>query len=218
MNASGKRERVLDPIERSSEVIFGLIMVLSFTGSISVASAGREEVRELLIGAIGCNVAWGIIDGVMYLLLLVIDRGRSLAIGRAVRASKNADEGRQRLAESLREPFDTLLDGEALERARMRLVALPDLPARPRLHLRDFRGALGVFLLVFLSTLPVVLPFVFVHELHFALRFSNGVALAMLFLAGFYLARHAGLRPMRTGFLMAAIGVGLVGITIALGG
>ena len=54
---------VLDPIERISEVLFGLIMVLTFTGSLSVAEAGREDVRVMLLGALGCNLAWGIIDG-----------------------------------------------------------------------------------------------------------------------------------------------------------
>jgi len=212
------RERVLDPVERSSEVLFGLIMVLSFTGSISVASAGEEEVREVLIGAIGCNVAWGIIDAVMYLLMLVIERGRSLAIGRAVRGSRDAEQGRRRLAESLPDPLGELLDDESLERARTRLVALPELPERPRLRLRDARAAFGVFLLVVLSTFPVVLPFVFVDHLHLAMRISNGVAIAMLYVAGHNLGLHGGLRPMRTGLAMVAIGVVLVGVTMALGG
>jgi hypothetical protein len=60
--------RVLEPIERISEVLFGLIMVLTITGSISVAEAGRETVRTMLIGALGCNLAWGLIDAVMYLM------------------------------------------------------------------------------------------------------------------------------------------------------
>ena len=37
----GSSKRVLDPIDRVSEILFGLIMVLSFTGSLSVAVAGR---------------------------------------------------------------------------------------------------------------------------------------------------------------------------------
>jgi VIT1/CCC1 family predicted Fe2+/Mn2+ transporter len=212
------RERVLDPVERSSEVLFGLIMVLSFTGSISVATAGHEEVREMLIGAVGCNLAWGIIDAVMYVMMIVAERGRSLAVGRAVRAARDPEQGRRQLAEALPEPLGELFDGEALERARARIVAQTSPAARPRLYGRDLRGAVGVFLLVFLSTLPVVLPFLFVSPLHLALRISNGVALAMLFVAGQNLARHAGLRPLRTGLVMVAVGTLLVGLTIALGG
>jgi len=58
-------KRVLDPIDRISELLFGLIMVLTFTGSLSVAGAGRDDVHTMLISAFGCNLAWGIIDGVL---------------------------------------------------------------------------------------------------------------------------------------------------------
>ena len=58
-------KHVLEPIDRISEVLFGLIMVLTFTGSLSVAEADRGEVRTMLIGALGCNIAWGIIDAVL---------------------------------------------------------------------------------------------------------------------------------------------------------
>ncbi len=75
-----------------------------------------------------------------------------------------------------------------------------------------------MFLLVFLSTLPVVLPFVFVPRIQLAMRISNGVAIAMLFAAGHMLGRHGGVHPVRTGLVMVALGAALVGITIALGG
>jgi hypothetical protein len=53
-------------------------MVLTFTGSLSVAEAGRDDVRTMLIGALGCNLAWGIIDGVLYLMGCLADKGRNL--------------------------------------------------------------------------------------------------------------------------------------------
>jgi hypothetical protein len=52
-------KRALEPDERIAEVLFGLIMVLTFTGSLSVAEAGRDDVRTMLIGAPGCNLALG---------------------------------------------------------------------------------------------------------------------------------------------------------------
>ena len=80
-------KRVLEPIERISEVLFGLIMVLTFTCSLSVAEAGRMEVRAMLLGALGCNIAWGVIDAIMYLMGCLAERARSLATLRAVRAA-----------------------------------------------------------------------------------------------------------------------------------
>src|SRR5215470_9900766 len=80
-------KRVLEPIERISEVLFGLIMVLTFTCSFSVVEAGRAEVRTMLLGALGCNLAWGIIDAIMYLMACLAERARGLATLRAVRGA-----------------------------------------------------------------------------------------------------------------------------------
>src|SRR5215468_8754592 len=77
----------LDPIERVSEVLFGLIMVLTFTGSLSVATAGQADVHAMLVGALGCNVAWGIIDALLYLLGSLAEKGRGLAAWHAVRTA-----------------------------------------------------------------------------------------------------------------------------------
>ena len=70
--------RILDPLERTSEILFGVIMVLTFTSSISVAESGHAETREVLVAALGCNVAWGIVDAAFYLMIHVEDmRGRT---------------------------------------------------------------------------------------------------------------------------------------------
>ena len=74
---------VLDPNERIAEVLFGLIMVLTFTGSLSVAEADRAEVRTMLIGALGCNLAWGVIDAVLYLMGSLSEKGTGLLAFRA---------------------------------------------------------------------------------------------------------------------------------------
>jgi hypothetical protein len=218
VDGGGAHERVLDPVERLSEVLFGLIMVLTFTCSISAGSSGDEEVRAVLIGAIGCNLAWGIVDAVMYLLTLVIERGRGLTIARAVRDSRDAAHAQRLIRGALPEPLDELFEDAAVDAVRAKFQASPALPARPRLGARDWKGACGVFLLVFLSTFPVVLPFLFFSPVHLAMRISNGVAIALLYIAGHSLARHAGLPPLRMGLAMVAIGTVLVGLTIALGG
>src|SRR5438045_2396201 len=84
-------KRVLEPIERLSEILFGLIMVLTFTGSLSVAEAGREDIRTMLIAALGCNFAWGIIDAVLYLMGNLAEHGRALAMFKAVREANEPE-------------------------------------------------------------------------------------------------------------------------------
>src|SRR5438067_13782649 len=93
--------RVLEPIDRISEVLFGLIMVLTFTGSLSIAAAGRDDVRTMLIGALGCNLAWGVIDGALYLMGCLAEKGRGLLTFRAVRKATDAKEAQRLIAEGL---------------------------------------------------------------------------------------------------------------------
>src|SRR6187402_623221 len=85
-------KRALEPIERISEVLFGIIMVLTFTGSLSVAEAGREDVRTMLVGAVGCNLAWGIIDAIMYLMGCLSGRAQGLRTVLAVRKAAPAEK------------------------------------------------------------------------------------------------------------------------------
>lgn len=75
----------LNPIDRLSEILFGLIMVLTFTGSLSIAEAGRDDVRTMLIGALGCNIAWGVIDAILFLMGALAERSQSLAARHAAR-------------------------------------------------------------------------------------------------------------------------------------
>jgi VIT1/CCC1 family predicted Fe2+/Mn2+ transporter len=159
-------KRVLDPVERVSEIIFGVLMAMTFIGALSVAESGRQDVRTAMIAALGCNLAWGLTDAVMYLVATLTARTR----------------------EGTRLVFD------------------------------DYRGALGVFLLVALSTFPLVVPFLVFGELKPALLASRLVALAMLFAGGWTLARYAGGKPWRWGLGLATVGAVLLGAIMALGG
>jgi len=211
-------KRVLDPIDRVSEVLFGLIMVLTFTGSLSVAEAGREDVRVMLVGALGCNLAWGIIDGIFYLMGCLAEKGQGLATLQSVRRSKSSQEAARLIAAALPSVLASVVRPEELENLSQRLKQLPEPPARATLRRDDWLGAAGVFFLVFLSTLPVAMPFVFMQNAGPALRVSNAVAIAMLFLTGYAFGRMTGRRPARVGIAMVVLGAVLVGVTMALGG
>src|SRR5262249_56856681 len=92
--ARAERRRVLDPTERFSEILFGLIMVLTFTGGLSAAESGHAEVRTMLIGAIGCNLAWGIIDAILYILNSLGSRGADRLTPRRAPAAAAPAEAR----------------------------------------------------------------------------------------------------------------------------
>jgi VIT family len=211
-----ERERILDPIARMSEVLFGLIMALTFTTTLEL-TAGRDDVRTLLGGVLGCNVAWGLVDAVMYLIASLTGRGNGFLTIRAVRGAARQEDAHRALAGAMPPIFSNILTRDDFDLVRQRVVAMPDLDP-PTLTRDDWLGALGVFLLVFLSTLPVVVPFLFFTNVQLAVRLSNLVAIVMMFAIGYSLAQHAGFSPWRTGLAFVALGAALVAITIALGG
>jgi hypothetical protein len=213
-----ERQRLLDPIARMSEVLFGLIMVLTFTGTFEVATAGTEDVHMLMVGALGCNLAWGVVDAVMFLISELTERGRNLVTVRGVQAAATPERARQIISDALPPVVASIMTVNEMESLRNGLLAIRSLPARPSIERDDWLQALGIFLLVFLSTFPVVIPFMIFSEAQLALRASNLVAIVMLFGVGFVLARHGGYRPVLTGVSMVLLGVFLVGIAIALGG
>ncbi len=211
-------KRVLEPVERVSEVLFGLIMVLTFTGSLSIAEAGRDDIRTMLIGALGCNLAWGIIDGVFYLMGCLAEKGRNLLTYQAVRRETDPQKAQRLIAKALPPVVASVLQQEELEAMRQRLNQLPEPPSRARLAKVDWVGAFGVFLLVFLSTLPVAVPFIFMHKAALAMRVSNAIAVGMLFIAGAAYGRYIGRSAMAFGISMVLLGSVLVALTMALGG
>jgi len=210
--------RVLEPNERISEVLFGLIMVLTFTGSLSVAEADRAEVRTMLIGALGCNLAWGIIDGVFYLMGCLSEQGRGIRALRALRKVAAPEEAHRVIAGTLPPMVAATLGTAEYESVRLKLAQLPEPPSHPTLCRKEWLGALGVFLWVFLTTFPVAIPFIFMNDVARAMRISNAIAIVLLFLAGYAFGRIAEYRPWLTGFAMVLLGSVLVAVTIALGG
>src|SRR5512138_2611252 len=112
--ADKSSKRVLEPVERVSEVLFGLIMVLTFTGSLSASQAGREDIRTMLIGALGCNLAWGIIDGVLYIMGSLAEKGRGLSALRAVRQATDTRKAQALIAAALPSVIASVIRPEEL--------------------------------------------------------------------------------------------------------
>ena len=213
-----KESAVLNPVDRIAEVLFGLIMVLTFTGAISASTDAREEVRELLWAALGCNVAWGLVDAIMYLMNVAIERGHAVTIIKKIHQSNDTEKAGQVLKDEIQPAIAGLMNQQELSNLSERIKNLP-IPSKKNLITgADLWAGVQIFLLVFLCTFPVALPFGIFENLQVAMRVSNGVALLLLFIGGFLLARYAGFRPGIMAMLYTLIGVALVALTMALGG
>jgi VIT1/CCC1 family predicted Fe2+/Mn2+ transporter len=219
LNTHETRAQVVDPSQRIAEVLFGLIMVLTFTCSLGVAEAGRDDVRVMLIGAIGCNLAWAIIDGVFFLMGSLAEKGSALLTLKSFRAAHDPAQGRQILAGALPPLVASVMEPGDLDTIGNRLHALPQSESQAKLDRRDWLGALTVMALVFASTFPVAIPFLLIESARPALRMSNLVAIVMLFIAGHAYGRVVGRpAPWKTGVGMVILGAGLVAMAIPLGG
>jgi hypothetical protein len=214
---TAESRRLLDPIDRISEILFGLLMAVTIVGSLSIAAAGREEVRTVLFAALGCNLAWGLVDAVMFLVRTVTEKTRMNALTDSIR-SADATAARRMIELALPEGLVALLGPAGIDAIRTRLLA-QEPSDRKRLTGTDWLSALGVFLLVVGATFPVVVPFIFLPDLPTAMKVSRWVTLAMLFAAGYALGRHAAhRRPLVTGLAMALLGAALIVAIMALGG
>jgi len=212
-----ERERLLDPIDRVSEILFGLIMAVTIIGALSIAAAGRNEVRTVLYAALGCNLAWGLVDAVMYLVRTLTERTRNRMLAAKI-VGADPEIARHLIASSLPEHVAALSGPTELDAMRRRLLEL-SAPTGPVLRRDDYLAALGIFLLVVAATFPVAAPFLLTDDAALAMRLSQIVALVMLFAAGFVLGRHAGHRsPFRIGIAMAVFGALLIAAVNALGG
>ena len=213
-------ERVLEPAERIAEALFGLIMVLTFTGSLSVAEAGRDDVRTMLIGALGCNIAWGIIDGILYLMACLSEQGRGIRALRALHQAPGAEEGHRAIA-SVLPPLMAVSRWAPRNTSR----CAGSWRNCPRLRLECAtqqagvaRRARGVSLGVHHDTSGgAAVP---LHGQRPGMRCASPTPSrsALLFVAGYAFGRVAEYHPWLSGLAMVLLGGILVVITIALGG
>ncbi|MFV3330857.1 hypothetical protein ACNFIA_07995 [Pseudomonas sp. NY15437] len=214
----GTWQRVLEPVDRITEVIFGLLMAMTFIGSLSVATSGREEARTMLIAALGCNLAWGLADAVIFLMRTWTERTRSRTLLQRLQGGADPRNGHDLIAAALPPRIATAAGAEGLEMLRVRLLGTVGTPVQARIGWADLKGALATFLLVVLATFPLVIPFLLIPQTGPAIRASNAVALVMLFLSGWMLARYSGGSPWAGGLALAVVGTALLFAIIALGG
>jgi hypothetical protein len=210
----------LGPADFLGEILFGLIMALGFTGAVRL---GHEEAdsRALFTGILGCNIAWAVVDGVMYALTELFERGRRARIGRDALAAPNDEEALRHVRGELDDPLERLTTPEQRDQLYRGILANLRLKGVEPCRLRrpDVMGGVAVALVILVCTLPIVAPFlVFKDNPETAARVSNAVALSLLFLLGTWWGRVVGLGAIKIGLGLTTIGLVLVGVTMALGG
>lgn len=214
--------RHLDPASHMGEILFGLIMTLTFTlaAGIVIQEEGRAGAREMLVGILGCNLAWGVIDGVLYVLSQVFERGRQRRIAFNLKQARSDTEAHGMIAAEFDDSLVQVTD-ESTRRTlyetiaeHVRRTALPP----NRVGLDDLKGGFAAGWLVFACSFPAVLPFLVIDDPQRALRVSNAILLLLLFIVGWRAARHTLAKPWLAGAVFVLVGLLLVALAIPLGG
>jgi hypothetical protein len=213
----------LDPATALSEVLFGLIMTLTFTLSagLIIEDEGRNGARQLLIAVIGCNIAWGIIDGALYLAGELFNRGRLRKLGQAIRNAPSHAAALAHVSTELDPLLTAVLKPSDRDDLYERIVEATETKPHGdvvRVTREDWKGAFTSFWLVLLSSVPAAVPFLLIDNARLALRISNGLLVALLFLTGYWWARYTLGKPWLVGASFLAVGLVLIVAAIALGG
>ena len=209
----------LDAVNRLGEILFALIMALGFTGACRLG-LDKPDNRELFGGILGCNLAWAIVDGAMYAMTALFERGRRARLLRMVLKAPTQDDALRRIDKELGDRFKSL----TTEVERRQIYGWVMAMARrgthepARLYREDVEGGAAVALVILLATMPVVIPFLIFRDPQVAVRASNLVAIALLFCVGCWWGQEIGANRLRVGVGLMLVGVLLVLIAVVLGG
>jgi VIT1/CCC1 family predicted Fe2+/Mn2+ transporter len=223
----GFMAHLLDPIDRLAETIYSILVLLTFTLAFRIFNLepGQmitdEYVNELLTGAIIAIIAWGTIDGIVYVLTEVFERGEKHRILWKIESATTHEMAIKAIAEEVEfilEPITSETQREALYEDI--LEQLRDSEPQPvRLKREDLTGGLASILIAFLAVLPSLVPFALLrHDYNLAIRLSNVVSFGVLFYTGHEWGRYTSTNPWKTGLLLVLVGVLLVAIAIPFGG
>jgi VIT1/CCC1 family predicted Fe2+/Mn2+ transporter len=213
-----RADEALDPMNRLSEMMFGLIVAMTFIAAFGPTDAGSDDVHVMLFAAAGATFAWSLIDAVMFLLQVMGERGKDRRLLRKLRRTRSDESALQVLADALPDSLvDALPDATLAEvAAKMRLST--ELPLQKGLTREDLKQATEVFILEFAAMVPVVLPFLIFGTTRVALAVSLSIAVTMLAAVGYAYGRVSGYHPLVTSAVMVLLGVCMAGLALVLGG
>jgi len=222
MTATSAIHRYLDPGETLAEVLFGLIMALTITAGAGIFTAsGQFDTHRLVMATVGCNLAWGVIDGVLFALGSLFYRSQRARFFRELKTARSDGEALAAIREEFgleEEPLAVPLEDRARLYQSILALSAHATPAPVGLKRRDLISAVVVFVLVSATALPGIIPFLLLEDSYLALRISNVVLVSLLFFAGYWWGHYTDAPPWRAALIVLVLGVSMVVVAIALGG
>ena len=222
-------ENLIDPIDRLTESLFSILILLTFTMTSWIISRSgssehtltSENIVDLAIAALFTVIAYGVIDGVIYALLTMFGRGESHRLLQGIQAADSEQEAVEVIADNL----DYMLEPITGEQERRQLYShiLDQLRnSQPReigLKREDVTAGLTHILVAILVIIPPLFPLVAMRQdTGMAILVSNIISLFLLFFVGYRWGRYTGANPWKTGLIILAVITALVLFLFWLGG
>ncbi|MCX6650279.1 MAG: hypothetical protein NT131_01265 [Methanomassiliicoccales archaeon] len=236
MNGTEKRNLadrlIFDHISQSQvtvEFFYGLLMAMALSNTLRLALLGQpaEEIAFVVTVAIlGCNTAWGFADGAVNMLTSHYEKVYFYRKVKEIKDGKDHEASRELavevLTEALTELQEDMLDEDTWQ--RMADVAIQAIKkkeiVRPTLERSQWLAAVWCVLL----NLAAATPFVLIYQLaptidlNLVTFMANVTGAILLFLLGRFLERKVGSGGLRSGLVMAGVGMLMLLIIVALGG
>lgn len=218
----------LFPHERLVEILYGLVIALTITSAVrAITGGGAPDIDLMVTTSLGAGVAWGLIDAMLYVLVVIFQRHRYTRIASRISSAKDESEALATIQEDLEGSLVGTLDAED-QKSVYRLVlhaqrrsskaGYTQQPKSIAILREDVFGAVQVFFSMLIATLVVVVPLWVIQPPHIAVLVSNLVAFAALFVVGYTWAKHTNIRKTLFGVTLVTLGVAIVGISLVLGG
>jgi hypothetical protein len=221
--------KYINPIDWLSETIFSIMIALIFTLAYRIfsispatsAATSSENATTLLLGILSAVIAWGFIDGSIYAILSFFEREESDRLLWEIQAAKSEAEQVEIVQTEFREVFEPITDEQ--HRYGLYLSILRSIKSTPDQKIRfskaDIGAAFAHVFVAIIAVIPSLIPLLlFSNNLVLAIRISNIISFAVLFISGYRWGRYVGVNPIRTGIMIMAVAIGLALLAIPLGG
>lgn len=219
----------LDPIDALFIIFFSILFALLFTLSYGVliyhgvisSSFASGYGRELFVAILGAVTAWGIIDGVLYVLGEVLARRERYRLLQYVQTSDSEEDAATAIAYEL----DFILTPITSDEQRhaiyhdIRAYLSQAEPQAIGIQREDVVGAAATMLLSVVAVLPSLLPLLLLPgNTALAIRISNVVSFIVIFAAGYMWGLHTATNPWKLGLLLSSVCLAMVLVAMLLGG
>lgn len=198
-------------------------MVLVMIGylKLSLVQEGFEFKKIMILVPLGATVAWGMIDGIMYVLLNLRERGKKSQLLSLIKSYKDENDTLSLLKNEMVSPLFDLLNKETQLNICHEIVnRLNEVTVeKPKgISKNDLRIVATTILIVTGAGIPLIIPFILLNDVLLAIRISQIIGLVMLFCIGYWWAKLASRHKVRSAIGLTLLGAAIVSLTQALHG